>query len=573
MGCFMITETQLSFSDYLRNKTIYLEIGRVIRAASNAKVYHKGSVQYNKRRIVHNGLCKNMFPDLILVPKSTEDVSAIVKTARYYQVPISIRSGGHSYTCTNIKESGIHIDLRGLNKIKLTNRFPFKPPGPALLLGPGSTWDHVLQNIPQTKYTMIHGQCLTVGVGGYILGGGTNVVGTSQRYGNGASHVLEYTMVDAEGNIIKTSENNITILYTHNNKLQQVDGFSDLYKSLKFAGSSFGVVTEFLYRIFEEPELTPAIALIYIEDRSDLWKLQKAGLDGRYSLSLHVSYWFTPLNWFEKGQKSFGITAFRLLINLLPSLQFRKASPVILAVVDNFPKKMQQQTSKERAYIFLEKFGVKLAVKGKLSDMYQPSSGFSANLKDYEGIYQTRLQRKRNGPRPIISANFMNLTNINSIDQILMNHPLFGLQNYGSRSSSNFGCEYCFLSISIYSTDVLKRNLIKQNLDISNFANDVGNFQIDLTCLYEPNIKSKCPKIVRNAKESMTNLATRFGEKLTQYYNTPSCDSRENFMNRYWGERNKEMLLKAKQFWDPQNVFNHCHSVGSTIENCCPSDA
>ena len=49
---------------------------------------------------------------------------------------------------------------------------------------------------------MIHGQCTSVGVAGYLLGGGINVVGTSERYGSGANHVARYTMVDAQGRIL-----------------------------------------------------------------------------------------------------------------------------------------------------------------------------------------------------------------------------------------------------------------------------------------------------------------------------------------------------------------------------------
>ena len=41
---------------------------------------------------------------------------------------------------------------------------------------------------------------------------------------------------------------------------------------------------------------------------------------------------------------------------------------------------------------------------------------------------------------------------------------------------------------------------------------------------------------------------------------------------RYWSEENINHLLNTKQAWDPFNVFNHCHSVGSTTENCCPKD-
>ena len=70
------------------------------------------------------------------------------------------------------------------------------------ILGPGGTWADVLRKIPPSKFTLIHGQCTSVGVGGYILGGGVNVVGTSEKYGSAANHVERYTMVDAEGRIL-----------------------------------------------------------------------------------------------------------------------------------------------------------------------------------------------------------------------------------------------------------------------------------------------------------------------------------------------------------------------------------
>ena len=52
---------------------------------------------------------------------------------------------------------------------------------------------------------MVHGQCLTVGIGGYLLGGGINAVGTTQRIGSGSSNVLQYTMVDGDGFLVKVN--------------------------------------------------------------------------------------------------------------------------------------------------------------------------------------------------------------------------------------------------------------------------------------------------------------------------------------------------------------------------------
>ena len=93
--------------------------------------------------------------------------------------------------------------MRSMNKVQLTNNHSLEIPGTAVILGPGSTWSRVLEIVSPDKYTVIHGQCLGVGVGGFLLGGGINAIGTSQRYRSGASNVLQYTMVDAMGDIYK----------------------------------------------------------------------------------------------------------------------------------------------------------------------------------------------------------------------------------------------------------------------------------------------------------------------------------------------------------------------------------
>ena len=67
----------------------------------------RGTLEYHKRRFVHNALCENIYPDVIVVPKSTEDVSEIIKITNEFNISISVRSGGHSYTCTSIRHGEI----------------------------------------------------------------------------------------------------------------------------------------------------------------------------------------------------------------------------------------------------------------------------------------------------------------------------------------------------------------------------------------------------------------------------------------------------------------------------------
>ncbi len=137
---------------------------------------------------------------------------------------ISVRSGGHDSICANLKNNSIHFDLRLLNRVQLADRskLPYKvrsnqfvfcdnvtllmkyaqPPGVRLLhLGPGNTWERVLQRVPRSRYTMTHGQCLTVGVGGYLAKSGNNWTGGGNLLGTGASNVVRHTMVTSTGDV------------------------------------------------------------------------------------------------------------------------------------------------------------------------------------------------------------------------------------------------------------------------------------------------------------------------------------------------------------------------------------
>merc|ERR1712042_287962 len=152
-------------------------------------VYTPGQRGYEERRKVMNAACTAR-PAVIVVPNFDQDVSFIIRAVRANNMELSIRSGGHSYTCTNIKEGGVHMDMRSFNKMEMIVT-SLSPTGKALKLGPGRLWGDVLEYAPPEKYSYPHGQCRSVGVGGYLLGGGVNWLGTYNKYGYGAEHVLK----------------------------------------------------------------------------------------------------------------------------------------------------------------------------------------------------------------------------------------------------------------------------------------------------------------------------------------------------------------------------------------------
>ena len=87
----------------LDTATIYKYIASVIHSQTKSYVYLKGKNFYERRREVKNGLCKYIFPDIVVAPKSYPSLSQIIKMARDFDVSINVMSGGHSFFGRTIK--------------------------------------------------------------------------------------------------------------------------------------------------------------------------------------------------------------------------------------------------------------------------------------------------------------------------------------------------------------------------------------------------------------------------------------------------------------------------------------
>ena len=96
---------------------------------------------------------------------------------------------------------------------------------------------------------------------------------------------------------------------------------------------------------------------------------------------------------------------------------------------------------------------------------------------------------------------------------------------------------------------------------------EFGIFQWDFSCLFR-NKNSRCPKAVSKLKRELSLDESVPKISQFQYGNTPSCEPID-FGSRYWGSHYPR-LTRIKKIWDPRNIFNHCHSVGSTEQFCCP---
>lgn len=203
------------------------ELSKELRAALKqlkvtGKVITPGEADYAEASKDYNGRFKN-HPQCIIYCENETDVIDAVKWARKQNVPVSLRSGGHSYEGFSIADNGIVIDVSRMVNIKIdvAKKIAHVESGTTLMPLYEAMWDK--------RLVIPGGSCATVGVAGLALGGGFGLL--SRKMGLTCDNILGVRMVDANGNIVEANEHNNPDL---------------LWACRGGGGGNFGVVTQFI---------------------------------------------------------------------------------------------------------------------------------------------------------------------------------------------------------------------------------------------------------------------------------------------------------------------------------------
>jgi FAD/FMN-containing dehydrogenase len=180
--------------------------------------------------------------------KSTADVVAAVNFARTHNLRLVIKGGGHSYQGTSNAADSLLIWTRPMSAIVLHDAFVGSgcegqaQAQPAVSVEAGALWGHVYDEamVKAGRYVQ-GGGCLTVGVGGFVNGGGFGSL--SKAFGTAAANLTEAEVVTADGDV----------------KLANACLNPDLFWAIKGGGSGFGVVTRVTLRTHELPEVIGAV--------------------------------------------------------------------------------------------------------------------------------------------------------------------------------------------------------------------------------------------------------------------------------------------------------------------------
>ncbi|SPJ70427.1 related to 6-hydroxy-d-nicotine oxidase [Fusarium torulosum] len=203
-----------------------------LEAAGVKNVYYPDTSSYKTRTKSYFSVSSQLQPYCIVQPETARDVSVIIKTLGHSsQCKFAIRSGGHTVWAANNINDGVTIDMGLMNKTTYVKKTKVAQ------IQAGSIWRDVYEALEPYGVTAAGGRTSTVGVAGFLTGGG-NTFYTARR-GFGCDQVVNFEVVLADGRIVNANKGKN----------------SDLWKALKGGSSNFGIVTRFDVQAFDAPLL------------------------------------------------------------------------------------------------------------------------------------------------------------------------------------------------------------------------------------------------------------------------------------------------------------------------------
>jgi len=248
------------------------KVARVLTPADGA--------EYVAALSVTNRNCPLRCAAEIVQPSSTEELAAWL-TSNNGAKPFIVKGGGHSYGCQSVPaDGGVLIHTARLNNAEVFKR---KDGTSFLRTGPGLTFDQLIPRLNMMNYSMPHGECLTVGMGGWTLNLGNHpeLGNFNNKWGyDGKAYLSKVTFVDYRGTVfyvdkdgmhlVKLSPNDSWISYQVRRKRTEALagimnvagklGGSDIVAAgnvmriFKFYGANIAIATELEIELLPKPE-------------------------------------------------------------------------------------------------------------------------------------------------------------------------------------------------------------------------------------------------------------------------------------------------------------------------------
>jgi FAD/FMN-containing dehydrogenase len=164
-------------------------------------------------------------PRAIVRVADADDVAEAVSFAREHDLPLAVRSGGHSVAYQSVVDDALVVDFSEMKRVRLDAK------SRTARVQPGATTADLAGPANANGLALTSGDTQSVGFGGLTTGGGIGFM--VRKYGLTIDNLLSAQVVTAAGEIVTAS----------------ADEHPDLFWAIRGGGGNFGIVTEFTYRL------------------------------------------------------------------------------------------------------------------------------------------------------------------------------------------------------------------------------------------------------------------------------------------------------------------------------------
>lgn len=195
-----------------------------LRARLLGRLLTPADIEYDAaRRVVNFG--NTARPLAIVRAADADDVAEAVAFARIHDLPLAVRSGGHSIALYSMIDDALVIDLSLMDHIDLD------PTARVARVQPGANSGDLGRLAQPHGLALTTGDTHSVGFGGLTTGGGVGFM--VRKYGLTIDNLLAAQVVTAAGEIVTAS----------------AEEHPDLFWAIRGGGGNVGIVTEFTFRL------------------------------------------------------------------------------------------------------------------------------------------------------------------------------------------------------------------------------------------------------------------------------------------------------------------------------------
>ena len=210
-----------------------------LRRVTADSLLRPGDTGYERAALPNNLRFADVRPAGVAYCQSAEMVSDVLNWCLDYDVPFVIRGGGHSYAGYSTGRDLV-IDMSRMNHITANAE------NGTVTVEAGALNGEVYKALQAAGRVITHGRCPSVGVAGFLLGGGIGF--NMRRFGMGCDAVTESEIVTADGAVRQLSDTSE----------------SDLFWAIRGgAGGNFGISTRFTLKTHPVDEVVTVFRLVW----------------------------------------------------------------------------------------------------------------------------------------------------------------------------------------------------------------------------------------------------------------------------------------------------------------------